>query len=113
MIYVRKDFLGENMVVNFLESSSRSRICLERALLSLDCGQIIFNKQFEICREKYEDSEEHLVCINNPLLNYFSKELLTEFESKKLYQQILQDVPAGTARILFKYPSSFEVVDGQ
>ncbi len=102
------------MVVNFMESSGKGdRICLERTLMAIDCGQIILNRQFEICRDKYVDSEEYLVSINNPLLSYFSKEELTESESKKIYQQILQDISSGCSRILFKYPNSFEVIDGE
>lgn len=98
------------MVVNFMESSGRLRINLERTLINIDCGNIIFDRPFELCREKFEDSEEYLVNLNMPHFEVYSKENLSEIESKRLYQQILQDVSSGCARILFKYPSSFELV---
>ena len=96
--------------INFMESSGRYRINLERTLISFDCGQIFLDRPFELCREKYVDSDEYLVVLNNLLMSSFSKEPLTESESKKLYHQILQDVPSGCARILFKYPRSFEII---
>lgn len=98
------------MGFNFVESSGRFRINLERALINIDCGSIVFDGPFEVCREKFEDSEEYLVNLNMPHFETYSRENLNEFESKRLYQQILQDVSAGCARLLFKKDNSFELV---
>lgn len=95
---------------NFVESGDKCWTTLEMALLNLNCGDIIFNRQFEISRGRYVNSDEYLVGISNPLMRCFSKGGMTNEQSKKLYSQILQDVHPGCMKILFKYPNSFEVI---
>jgi hypothetical protein len=93
-----------------VEARNKEFFTLERKLIKIDCGQVLFDGAFEISRGKYIDFNAYFVRVTDPLLSYFSKAGLTEEQSRKLYKQIIEEVPAGRAKILFKPHSSFELV---